>query len=170
MNFVYIVIAVFFLIFVISYIIFRKTKKKEEVIELTDEFKEILDILNNTNQSIFISGEAGTGKSTLLNHFTKNTNKKNVVVAPTGAAALNVKGQTIYSFFQFPPKLLEESDVKIIFSKNGLFAHGQTYVALSRCKTLDGIILNKEIRPEHIIVDNRIIEFYSILNCQKELV
>ena len=50
---------------------------------------------------MFITGKAGTGKSTLLEHFCNNTKKKPVVLAPTGVAALNVKGQTIHSFFNF---------------------------------------------------------------------
>lgn len=125
MDLTYIIIIILFFIIVFLYLLFLKRKKKTGRIDITDEFKETLDILNNSNQSIFISGKAGTGNSTLLKHFTENTNRKNVVVAPTGVAALNVKGQTIYSFFQFPPKLLEESDVKILFSKNGLFQNLQ---------------------------------------------
>ncbi|MBS4027307.1 MAG: AAA family ATPase [Ignavibacteriales bacterium] len=72
-------------------------------IEINEQFRETLDILENTNTNVFITGKAGTGKSTLLSYF-RNTTKKNVVVlAPTGVAALNIKGQTIHSFFGFKP-------------------------------------------------------------------
>ena len=59
----------------------------------------------------FITGKAGTGKSTLLNIFRKTTKKKVAVLAPTGIAALNVRGQTIHSFFGFPPKMLEAQEL-----------------------------------------------------------
>lgn len=59
----------------------------------------------------FVTGKAGTGKSTLLNIFRKTTKKKVAVLAPTGIAALNVRGQTIHSFFGFPPKMLEAHEL-----------------------------------------------------------
>ncbi len=55
-----------------------------------------------------MTGNAGTGKSTLLDHFRNNTGKNTAVVAPTGVAALNVKGETIHSFFGFPPNVTPE--------------------------------------------------------------
>ena len=74
-------------------------------IEINNQFKKALDILENTNKSVFITGKAGTGKSTLLEYFRSITKKKVVVLAPTGVAALNVKGQTIHSFFNFKPDI-----------------------------------------------------------------
>lgn len=59
-----------------------------------------------------MTGRAGTGKSTLLQLFRRTTRKKVAVVAPTGIAALNVGGQTIHSFFGFPPKPLGRQDIK----------------------------------------------------------
>ena len=73
-------------------------------LELSEEFNEVLDILENTKRNVFLTGRAGTGKSTLLQLFRRTTKKKTIVVAPTGVAALNVKGQTIHSFFGFPPR------------------------------------------------------------------
>jgi len=70
-------------------------------IEINDQFANALHFMEETNQSLFITGKAGTGKSTLLAHFCGNTDKKPIVLAPTGVAALNVKGQTIHSFFNF---------------------------------------------------------------------
>ena len=61
--------------------------------------------MNETDDHIFLSGRAGTGKSTLLKYFRKHTKKKHVVLAPTGVAALNVKGQTVHSFFGFHPAI-----------------------------------------------------------------
>ena len=69
--------------------------------ELNERFKNALAVMEDTNKNIFITGKAGTGKSTLLSYFCAMTDKKPVVLAPTGVAALNVKGQTIHSFFNF---------------------------------------------------------------------
>ncbi|MEZ4908074.1 MAG: AAA family ATPase [Saprospiraceae bacterium] len=78
---------------------------------LNNSFRDALELMENSESSLFITGRAGTGKSTLLKLF-KTTTKKNVVVlAPTGVAALNVGGQTIHSFFKFPPRLLEKSGI-----------------------------------------------------------
>ena len=59
----------------------------------------------------FITGKAGTGKSTLLSIYRKTTKKKTAVLAPTGIAALNVRGQTIHSFFGFPTKMLDPNEL-----------------------------------------------------------
>jgi ATP-dependent DNA helicase PIF1 len=72
-------------------------------IELNKQFVKALDLMESTAKNVFITGKAGTGKSTLLNHFRKNTQKKIAVLAPTGTAAVNIKGQTIHSFFKFRP-------------------------------------------------------------------
>jgi len=78
-------------------------KHKQPQIEINEQFRHALDIMEGSNRSIFITGRAGTGKSTLLNYFRHTTQKKVAVLAPTGVAALNVKGQTIHSFFRFKP-------------------------------------------------------------------
>jgi len=56
----------------------------------------------NTNRNIFLTGKAGTGKTTFLHKLKREANKRMVVVAPTGVAAINAKGVTIHSFFQLP--------------------------------------------------------------------
>ena len=61
-------------------------------------------LVKYTSQSVFLTGKAGTGKSTLLRYITRNTAKKHVVLAPTGIAAINVGGQTMHSFFRLPFK------------------------------------------------------------------
>lgn len=74
-------------------------------IELNEQFTRALDVLERTNQSAFITGRAGTGKSTLLTLFRDRTEKAVATVAPTGVAAVNVSGRTIHSFFKFPPSI-----------------------------------------------------------------
>lgn len=74
-------------------------------ITLDKQSKDILDSLESKSEHIFLTGNAGTGKSTLLDHFRSKTAKKIAVVAPTGVAAVNVKGETIHSFFGFPPNV-----------------------------------------------------------------
>lgn len=83
----------------------------KQPLNLSAEFLAILDQLENTTDSMFITGRAGTGKSTLLQLFRNTTKKRTAVLAPTGIAALNVKGQTIHSFFGFPPKMLNPADI-----------------------------------------------------------
>ncbi len=74
-------------------------------IEMNDAFLEALKLLEAGSSHVFIKGRAGTGKSTFLNHCRTNLKKSMVVLAPTGAAALNVRGQTIHSFFNFKPNI-----------------------------------------------------------------
>lgn len=66
------------------------------------EAKYVLQFINQTNRSVFLTGKAGTGKTTLLKEIIKTTHKNTVVVAPTGIAALNAGGVTIHSMFQLP--------------------------------------------------------------------
>jgi len=80
-------------------------KRKRLDIDFNEQFKRALEAMERTDKSIFITGRAGTGKSTLLNYFRHTTKKKVAVLAPTGVAALNVKGQTIHSFFGFKPNI-----------------------------------------------------------------
>ena len=58
--------------------------------------------VNETGRSIFLTGKAGTGKTTFLKHITAKTSKRFVVLAPTGVAAINAGGSTIHSFFLLP--------------------------------------------------------------------
>lgn len=82
-------------------------------LELSKDFNNVLNLLEKERKNLFVTGRAGTGKSTLLQLFRKTTTKKHVVLAPTGVAALNVKGQTIHSFFNFPPRLFDPSQIKM---------------------------------------------------------
>jgi ATP-dependent DNA helicase PIF1 len=81
------------------------------IIELSDEQRSLFEYIENTDAHVFVTGRAGTGKSTLLSHLTANTEKSFAVCAPTGVAALNVGGVTIHSLFTFPLGLLGEVDI-----------------------------------------------------------
>lgn len=74
--------------------------------------KEAIEAIDNNEPVVYLAGKAGVGKSTFIQYIRRNTKKIHVVVASTGIAALNVQGQTIHSFFQFPPKMLENVDIK----------------------------------------------------------
>lgn len=65
--------------------------------ELSAEQAAVFATIEGTRENVFVTGRAGTGKSTLLNHLSWNTAKQLVIAAPTGVAALNVGGQTIHS-------------------------------------------------------------------------
>jgi len=82
-------------------------------------FQTALDLVQETNQTFFLTGRAGTGKSTFMKHIVETVEKNFLVVAPTGIAAVNVGGVTIHSFFQFPLRPLLPNDEGIkIFWKN----------------------------------------------------
>ncbi len=66
------------------------------------EWQDALQIINYTRRSLFLTGKAGTGKSTFLRYVSKNTKKKHVILAPTGIAAINAGGSTLHSFFKLP--------------------------------------------------------------------
>jgi ATP-dependent DNA helicase PIF1 len=72
-------------------------------IDLNPAFLKALALMEDTRRHVFVTGRAGTGKSTLLTHFRRTTRKNVVVLAPTGVAAVNIGGQTIHSFFGFKP-------------------------------------------------------------------
>lgn len=111
-------------------------------IELNDEFRKALELIEKDNESLYITGKAGTGKSTLLKYLRATTNKNIVVLAPTGVAAINVGGQTIHSFFKFPPKLIKQEDIKksrdsILFKKLDSIIIDE--VSMVRADLMDGI-------------------------------
>ena len=66
------------------------------------EWQQATQIIKYSRHSLFLTGKAGTGKSTFLRHVAKNTKKKTVILAPTGIAAINAGGVTLHSFFHLP--------------------------------------------------------------------
>ena len=77
--------------------------REEQQLDLDNkEWQDALQIINYTRRSLFLTGKAGTGKSTFLRYISKNTKKKHVILAPTGIAAINAGGSTLHSFFKLP--------------------------------------------------------------------
>ncbi|MDD2851585.1 MAG: DEAD/DEAH box helicase [Desulfuromonadaceae bacterium] len=83
-----------------------------EGITVTDEYLEVKGLLESGCQLVFVNGKAGTGKSTLIQYLRHSYKNNIVVVAPTGVAALNVQGVTLHSYFQLPPRIVYDSDIK----------------------------------------------------------
>ncbi len=111
-------------------------------IEINEDFKSALELIERKNESVYVTGNAGTGKSTLLKYLTATTKKNVVVLAPTGRAAINVGGQTIHSFFRLPPKLIKVEDIRLsrkaaIYQK--LDAVIIDEVSMVRADLMDGI-------------------------------
>lgn len=86
-----------------------------EAVEVTPEYEEVIRAINAHDPFIFVSGKAGTGKTTLIGYLREKVPGNVVVVAPTGVAALQVKGATIHSFFRLPPRIIfPEEDIKTV--------------------------------------------------------
>lgn len=98
-----------------------------------------------THRNIFLTGKAGTGKTTFLRQLRQDSNKRMIVVAPTGVAAINANGVTIHSFFQLAPGLLPKNDVKYQFSKHKINILRSLdmlvidEISMVRCDLLDAI-------------------------------
>lgn len=98
-----------------------------------------------TNRNIFLTGKAGTGKTTFLRQLRLDSPKRMIVVAPTGVAAINANGVTIHSFFQIAPGLLPKNDSKFQFSKHKLNILRSLdllvidEISMVRCDLLDAI-------------------------------
>ncbi|MBN9196534.1 MAG: AAA family ATPase, partial [Microbacterium sp.] len=78
---------------------------------LSTEQDALFRLIEDTREHVFVTGRAGTGKSTLLQHLAWNTSKQIAVCAPTGVAALNVEGQTIHSLFRLPIGLIANGPI-----------------------------------------------------------
>jgi ATP-dependent exoDNAse (exonuclease V) alpha subunit len=81
---------------------------------LEGEFGRALSLALQAPFCIFITGKAGTGKSTLLKLLVEKTNKRVALLAPTGLAAVNIGGETIHSFFHFPPRPIDRDEIKTL--------------------------------------------------------
>lgn len=111
-------------------------------IVISEEYRTVESLLKVGCPVVFVTGNAGTGKTTLI-HYLKNIMDKNVVVlAPTGVAALNACGMTIHSFFHLPPKIHKEEDIKLAHNRN-LYKKLEILmideVSMVRCDLMDSI-------------------------------
>jgi len=79
---------------------------------LSSEQRAVFERIETTRDNLFVTGRAGTGKSTLLTHLSEHTSKQLVIAAPTGVAALNVGGQTIHSLFRLPIGVIADAEIE----------------------------------------------------------
>lgn len=126
------------------------------------EFQNALKLVNYTSQSVFLTGKAGTGKSTFLKYLTATTKKKFVILAPTGIAAVNAGGQTLHSFFKLPfkPFLPDDPDFSSPRRMRERLKYKKEFVKL--LKELDLIIIDEVsmVRADVIDFINRILQVY----------
>ncbi len=140
-------------------------KKSQIDIDLENpEFKNALQLIRYTRQSVFLTGKAGTGKSTFLRYICANTHKKNIVLAPTGIAAINVGGSTLHSFFKLPfhPLLPDDPDYNI---SNGRIHKTLRYSSAHRklIKEVELIIIDEisMVRADIIDFIDKVLRVYS---------
>jgi len=128
-----------------------------------EQFKNVMNLIRFTNHSIFLTGKAGTGKSTFLKYISEETNKKHVVLAPTGIAAINVGGATLHSFFKLPFHPLTPDDPQYATSSKlrAFLKYGKEQVKL--IKSLELIIIDEisMVRADIIDFIDRILRVYS---------
>lgn len=116
-------------------------------LEINADFLRAADLIDQGASPLFITGRAGTGKSTFLNYYRSRSKRSLVVLAPTGVAAVNVGGQTIHSFFNFKPDITPDnvSSVKIRRDAGNLYKRLQTIiideVSMARADLIDCIDL-----------------------------
>lgn len=114
----------------------------ETGLEFTPEFLDAYNLMEHSSDCLFITGSAGTGKSTLLNYFRKHTKKNIVVLAPTGIAALNVGGQTIHSVFKFPLGVVTSKSIEKVRQRDFFKAIDTIIIdeiSMVRADIIDGI-------------------------------
>ena len=101
-----------------------------QALDFNDQFVHAYELMENSPRNLFITGKAGTGKSTLLQYFRAQTRKNIVVLAPTGVAAVNIKGQTIHSFFGFKPDITPEGAraIRVRKAKKNIYRKLRTIV------------------------------------------
>lgn len=121
----------------------KQTTTSPSNIVMTDEFRAVLNLFENSNHNWFLTGSAGTGKTTLIKLFRDTTKKRIVVLAPTGISAFNVKGQTIHSFFHFPPRIITPQVLEDIWTNDRIFKTVDTIIideiSMVRADVFDGI-------------------------------
>ena len=128
----------------------------------TPEFQAALNLIRHTHHSLFLTGKAGTGKSTFLRYVKENTRKKCVVLAPTGIAAINAGGVTLHSFFKLPFHPLAPDDSRYAGRRIREFLkYGKDHIKL--LQTLELIIIDEisMVRADIIDFIDRILRTYT---------
>lgn len=92
---------------------FQEVEEEFQNLEILPEYLEVKRILNNGPAIVFVTGSAGTGKSTFIKWLDKEYKGRTLVCAPTGVAALTVAGKTIHSLCKFPPSWIVNDDIKV---------------------------------------------------------
>ena len=128
------------------------------------EFQDALNLIQYTRQSVFLTGKAGTGKSTFLKYVCEITKKKHIVLAPTGIAAINAGGSTLHSFFKLPSYPLLPDDPN--FSLKGGKLHSfLKYTSAHRklIKEVELVIIDEisMVRADIIDFIDKILRVYS---------
>lgn len=126
------------------------------------QFKNALNLVQFTAQSVFLTGKAGTGKSTFLKYICKTTKKKFVVLAPTGIAAINAGGCTIHSFFKLPFHPLVPDDSRYMGNRlRDFLKYSKEHCKL--LKSVELIIIDEisMVRADIIDFIDRILRMYS---------
>ena len=104
------------------------TSKKNEIIIL-EEYKQVEKMIQDKVPLIFVTGGAGTGKSTFIHHLSTKYNGRLLKSAPTGIAAINISGKTIHSLFRLAPKLLDKKDIEVLPAKQiALYRNADVFV------------------------------------------
>lgn len=128
------------------------------------EFQDALNLVQYTRQSLFLTGKAGTGKSTFLRYICEVTKKKHIVLAPTGIAAINAGGSTLHSFFKLPfrPVLPDDPDYSLQMKR---IYHTLRYTAEHQklIKEVELVIIDEisMVRADVIDLVDRILRVYS---------
>ena len=128
------------------------------------EFQDALKLVQYTRQSLFLTGKAGTGKSTFLRYICKNTKKKHIVLAPTGIAAINAGGCTMHSFFKLPFHLMLPDDPNMSLQRGRIhefFKYTKPHRKL--LEELELVIIDEisMVRADLIDAIDRILRVYS---------
>ncbi len=128
------------------------------------EFQDALNLIQYTRQSVFLTGKAGTGKSTFLRYVCEHTKKKHVVLAPTGIAAINAGGSTMHSFFKLPFHPLPPDDPNLSLQRNRIhefFKYTKPHRKL--LEQIELVIIDEisMVRADIIDAVDRILRVYS---------
>lgn len=120
------------------------------------KFLQATELVLNTNRNLFLTGKAGTGKSTFIKYIKQNDKKSCALLAPTGIAAVNIGGQTIHSFFKIPPNdIFPPNDVRL--ERNSGKKHPTIYEAFKYNRIQLEVLKNIEL----LIIDE-----ISMVRCE----